>query len=68
MGAFDMEPMMPDSSRDLEDKAVDLIEKSSAFAAMLNSDVSMAVGDLVRSMNCYYSNFIEGHDTHPRDI
>jgi len=59
---------MPDSNRELEDKAVDLIEKSSAFAAMLNSDVSMAVGDLVRSMNCYYSNFIEGHDTHPRDI
>jgi Fic family protein len=23
---------------------------------------------LVRSMNCYYSNLIEGHDTHPRDI
>jgi len=63
-----MEPMMPDSGRELEDKAVDLIEKSSAFAAILNSDVSMAVGDLVRSMNCYYSNFIEGHDTHPRDI
>jgi hypothetical protein len=19
-------------------------------------------------MNCYYSNLIEGHDTHPRDI
>ena len=23
---------------------------------------------LVRSMNCYYSNLIEGHHTHPRDI
>jgi len=22
----------------------------------------------VRSMNCYYSNLIEGHDTHPIDI
>jgi Fic family protein len=27
-----------------------------------------SIGDLVRSMNCYYSNLIEGHDTHPRDI
>jgi Fic family protein len=26
------------------------------------------MGNLVRSMNCYYSNLIEGHDTHPRDI
>src|SRR6516164_7756065 len=24
--------------------------------------------DLVRAMNCYYSNLIEGHDTHPVDI
>ena len=23
---------------------------------------------LVRAMNCYYSNLIEGHDTHPIDI
>lgn len=63
-----MEPMMPKSCRELEDKAVELIEKSSSFAGMLNPDVALAVGDLVRSMNCYYSNFIEGHDTHPRDI
>jgi Fic family protein len=28
----------------------------------------MVVGELVRSMNCYYSNLIEGHDTHPHDI
>ena len=27
-----------------------------------------ALADLVRSMNCYYSNLIEGHDTHPVDI
>jgi len=26
------------------------------------------IGDLVRSMNCYYSNLIEGHNTHPVDI
>ena len=27
-----------------------------------------ALAGLVRSMNCYYSNLIEGHDTHPIDI
>ena len=68
MSVSSMEPMMPEECRKLSDKAVDLIEKSSAFAGMLNNDVALAVGDLVRSMNCYYSNFIEGHDTHPRDI
>ena len=29
---------------------------------------STRLADLVRSMNCYYSNLIEGHDTHPLDI
>ena len=26
------------------------------------------LASLVRAMNCYYSNLIEGHDTHPIDI
>ena len=26
------------------------------------------LADLVGIMNTYYTNFIEGHDTHPRDI
>jgi Fic family protein len=30
--------------------------------------VRESIGDLVRSLNCYYSNLIEGHNTHPRDI
>ncbi|MDX8384053.1 MAG: Fic family protein [Ghiorsea sp.] len=60
--------MMPKDNRELADKAVNLIEKSSAFAGMLNDDVALSVGDLVRSMNCYYSNLIEGHGTQPRDI
>lgn len=68
MNVSAMEPMMPKLGRDLEDAAVGLIEKSSAFAGMINADVASSVGHLVRSMNCYYSNFIEGHDTHPRDI
>jgi Fic family protein len=30
--------------------------------------IMQALADLVRSMNCYYSNLVEGHDTHPVDI
>lgn len=30
--------------------------------------VLSALADLVRAMNCYYSNLIEGHSTHPVEI
>ena len=64
-----MEPMLPpDGERRLEDLAVDLATKASGLASQLPPAVRQGVGDLVRSMNCYYSNLIEGHDTHPRDI
>lgn len=64
-----MEPMLPpDNASELSDLALDLVATASAFAGMLNPIVASSVGDLVRSMNCYYSNLIEGHDTHPYDI
>lgn len=64
-----MEPMLPtEGAGELGDLAIDLVSKASGFAGKLNPIVSRSVGELVRSMNCYYSNLIEGHDTHPRDI
>lgn len=64
-----MEPMLPeDGNRELEDLAFDLTSKASSLAGTVNPIVTLAIGSLVRSMNCYYSNLIEGHDTHPRDI
>lgn len=64
-----MEPMMPeDGNRPLEDLAVDLVAKANRLASFIRPPVYEAIGDLVRSMNCYYSNLIEGHNTHPRDI
>ncbi len=64
-----MEPLLPpENARELNDLVLDLVSKASAFAGMLNPVVASSVGDLVRSMNCYYSNLIEGHDTHPHDI
>lgn len=64
-----MEPMLPQSGNsELGDLALDLVSKASAFAGRLNPVVRTSIGDLVRSMNCYYSNLIEGHNTHPRDI
>lgn len=64
-----MEPMLPpDGERRLEDLAIDLATKASGLASQLQPNIRRSIGDLVRSMNCYYSNLIEGHDTHPRDI
>jgi len=64
-----MEPMLPpENERRLEDLAFDLATKANSLASQVPRQVRQGVGDLVRSMNCYYSNLIEGHDTHPRDI
>jgi Fic family protein len=64
-----MEPMLPsEGGSELEDRALDLVAKANRLAGQLQGQVRVAIGDLVRSMNCYYSNLIEGHNTHPRDI
>ena len=64
-----MEPMLPsEGAGGLSDLAIDLLARASRFAGRLNPVVRQSVGELVRSMNCYYSNLIAGHDTHPGDI
>ncbi len=64
-----MEPMLPrDRSRRLENLAIELVAKSSQLAGQIRPEVREGIGHLVRSMNCYYSNLIEGHNTHPRDV
>jgi hypothetical protein len=52
----------------LGDLAVDLVARSSGIRRSLPDGVLSALAELVRAMNCYYSNLIEGHDTHPVDI
>jgi len=52
----------------LIDIALDLAQKSAGFRRSLPESLLASLADLVRSMNCYYSNLIEGHDTHPIDI
>ena len=64
-----LEPTLPPvGDIELEDLAARLIASANRLAGQLHPLVITGVGDLVRSMNCYYSNLIEGHDTHPRDI
>jgi Fic family protein len=52
----------------LTDLALDLAQKSSGFRRSLPQSLLASLADLVRAMNCYYSNLIEGHNTHPVDI
>lgn len=67
-----MEPMVVhDGSphkEGLSDLAVELASRSAGFRRSLPEGVVTPLSDLVRAMNCYYSNLIEGHDTHPVDI
>jgi Fic family protein len=67
-----MEPtLLPEGSRfrrGLTDLAVELAARSAGFRRSLPPGIVTALADLVRSMNCYYSNLIEGHDTHPIEI
>jgi Fic family protein len=63
-----MEPLLPEEAQGLDDHATDLIAKASALAGRINPVLAAGIGNLVRSMNCYYSNLIEGHHTFPVDI
>jgi len=65
-------PLSPDDSRhrgELNDLAFELTQqKASGFRSSLPRPMQVPLAGLVRAMNCYYSNLIEGHDTHPIDI
>jgi Fic family protein len=67
-----MEPLLiGENSRHragLTDLALELAQKSAGFRRSLPPFLLNSLADLVRAMNCYYSNLIEGHDTHPVDI
>lgn len=41
---------------------------AASLGSRLHPHTAASLASLVRVMNCYYSNLIEGHDTRPRDI
>lgn len=53
---------------ELADLALELAQKSASLKRSIPESMLPSLAGLVRSMNCYYSNLIEGHDTHPIDI
>ena len=67
-----MEPLvLSEGSRhrpEITDLALELTQKSAGFRRSLPASLLTSLAELVGAMNCYYSNLIEGHDTHPIDI
>jgi Fic family protein len=66
-----MEPLTLSQDRpkaDLDDLVLELVSESASFRSSMPEPFIEALSALVRSMNCYYSNLIEGHDTHPIEI
>ena len=65
-----MEPLLPKGqSVRLSELTCEILKASGRLTGQVHSPlVLQRVADLVREMNCYYSNLIEGHKTIPRDI
>jgi len=65
----DMEPLLAgEGDSKSSTMALALIRGAERLRGSLHSITRQLVADLVRSMNSYYSNLIEGHRTRPKDI
>jgi Fic family protein len=53
---------------EIADTVAELAAQASVLGRALHPRTAANLADLVRIMNTYYSNLIEGHDTRPRDI
>jgi Fic family protein len=62
-----MEPLMPRGDS-LAEPALDLVREANALGGQLHPITRRSVADLLRTINTYHSNLIEGHNTRPRDI
>jgi Fic family protein len=63
-----MEPLFPTGGEKLTDLATELIRGSAALGGQLHPITRATIIDLLRIINSYYSNRIEGHNTTPIDI
>lgn len=64
-----IDPLMPTPVNSvLTDLATQLWAESKGLVGNLPAATVRGLGDMVRTMNCHYSNLIEGHRTHPIEI
>jgi Fic family protein len=59
---------LEDAPEAISDVIAELSAAAATLGVALNPRTAANLADLVRIMNTYYSNLIEGHNTRPRDI
>ncbi|WP_108462803.1 Fic family protein [Devosia naphthalenivorans] len=59
---------LEEPTANIADVIADLSASAATLGRALHPRTAANLADLVRIMNTYYSNLIEGHDTRPRDI
>ncbi|MCK9907926.1 Fic family protein [Microbacteriaceae bacterium K1510] len=59
---------LEEPSEAISDLVAELSAEAATLGRALHPDTAANLADLVRIMNSYYSNLIEGHNTRPRDI
>ncbi len=62
-----MEPLLP-SGAPLAEPALALVREANALGGQLHPITRRSVAELLRAINTYHSNLLEGHNTRPRDI
>lgn len=60
--------LVEDMTASMADVVADIAATSAVLGRALHPRTAANLAGLVRIMNTYYSNLIEGHDTRPRDI
>lgn len=63
-----MEPLAPTISDSLKDKATEVVRSSAALSGALSRQTLSSIVEMMRLTNSYYSNRIEGNDTHPIEV
>jgi Fic family protein len=63
-----MTPLLPEEVDELQDLALEVLQKSAALGNRQHPITLDTLRELLRIINSYYSNQIEGHNTHPHDI
>lgn len=63
-----MTPLLPEGADELQDRALEVLQKSAALGNRQHQVTLNTLRELLRIINSYYSNLIEGHNTHPYDI
>ena len=59
---------LEEASEAISDVVAELSGAAATLGKALHPTTAANLADLVRVMNTYYSNLIEGHHTRPRDI